>query len=103
MTDRELHTPPPVPPAPRPSAPASAHTDQVHEGNGSLMSATIATRTPVRTQPAPDPADRGRAWLARLFAGDFAFPSIPTVPLPPAERSAAEYDAVSPAAACRGL
>src|SRR5205814_163482 len=85
------------------SASTASHTDQAHEGNGSLMSATIATRTPVRTQPAADPADRGRAWLARLFAGDFAFPSIPTAPLPPAERSAAEYDAVSRAAGCRDL
>lgn len=100
MTDRESHAPHPAPPAPRPPAPP----DHTHEGNGSLMSATIATRTLVRPQPAlTDPADRGRAWVARLFAGDFAFPTVPLAALPAAERHPAEHDALSRAAGCRDL
>ncbi|MBN9121279.1 MAG: hypothetical protein J0I06_19365, partial [Planctomycetes bacterium] len=67
------------------------------------MTATIATRTAVRTPPSADPTDRGRAWLARLFAGDFSFPTVSTGSLPPAGRSAAEHDAVSRAAGCRDL
>lgn len=100
MTDRELHAPHTAPPAPRPPA----LPDHTHEGNGSLMSATIATRTPVRTHPAlADLADRGRAWLARLFAGDFAFPTVPLAALPAAERHPAEHDALARAAGCRDL
>lgn len=102
MTDRELHTPSPVSPASRPPAPGSAPTDPAHEGNGSLMTATIATRTPVRT-PSADPSNRGRVWLARLFAGDFSFPTIPTGTLPSGERTAAEYDAIDRALGCRDL
>ena len=63
------------------------------------MSATIATR-PLLRHP---PADRGRAWLARLFAGDFPFPAIAPVPLPPADRTAAEHAAAARAAGCRDL
>jgi hypothetical protein len=103
MTDRELHTQPSVSAVPRPTAPAAAHPDLDHEGNGSLMTATIAPRPPVRTPPAPDPADRGRAWVTRLFAGDFSFPSVPARSLALADRPAAEHDAVSRAAACPDL
>jgi hypothetical protein len=67
------------------------------------MFATIATRSPSRPHPAADPTDRGRAWLARLFAGDFAFPTITPAPLPPAARPAAESDALGRAAGCRDL
>lgn len=68
------------------------------------MSVTIATRTSIRTQPAlADPADRARAWLGRLFAGDFAFPTIPVVALPAADRHPAEHDALSRALGCRDL
>lgn len=66
------------------------------------MSATIATRPP-RSHPTADPADRGRALLARLFAGDFPFPSVPVCPPPSGDRSAAEHDALSRAAGCRDL
>ena len=64
------------------------------------MSAMLATRPLPRTPPAADP---GRAWLARLFAGDFPFPAIPAAPLPPGDRTAAEHAAVARAAGCRDL
>ncbi len=66
------------------------------------MPATLA-RTPTRLPPVTDPADRGRAWLASLFAGDFVFTVVPTAALPTADRNAAEYDAISRAAGCRDL
>ena len=100
MTDREPNAPPAPPPAHRPLAAEPAHPAPAHEGNGSLMSATIATRPLLRH---PLAADRGRAWLARLFAGDFPFPAIAAVPLPPGDRTAAEHAAVSRAAGCRDL
>src|SRR4051812_36647139 len=97
MTDREPHAPPAGPPAPRPHAAAplpvgTPHPEVAHEGNGSLMSAMIATRPLVRHAHA-DPGDRGRTWLARLFAGDFPFPAVPVCALPGGDHTAAEYDA----------
>ncbi|QJW95631.1 hypothetical protein [Frigoriglobus tundricola] len=102
MTDREPHAPPAVPPAPRPAAaPGTAPALSVHEGSNSLMSATIATRP--HRPPAVDHGDRGRAWLARLFAGDFSFPAVPFCPLPAGDRTAAEHAAAARAAGCRDL
>ncbi len=99
MTDREPHAPSAAPPAPRPLAADPAPPVPTHQGNGSLMSAMIATRPLPRTPP----ADPGRAWLARLFAGDFPFPAVPAAPLPPGDRTAAEHAAVARAAGCRDL
>ncbi len=70
--------------APRPTAPAPAARDE----------------QPVT---APDTGDRGGLWLTRLFAGDFCFPVVQPVPLPPGDRTAAEYAAASRAAGCRDL
>ncbi len=102
MTSREPHAPhstlPATPPA---AAPAPLHPDAAHEGNGPLMIATIAPPPPQCPTHAPD--ERGRAWLDRLFAGGFSFPTAPAVALPPGERTPAEYDAVARAAGCRDL
>lgn len=101
MTDREpLSATAPLPV--RATGPVAAHPDPHHEGNGSLMSALL-TRPPLHHLPAPDPDDRGRAWVARLFAGEFGFPAVPLAPLPPDGRPAAEYDALARAAGCRDL
>ena len=51
----------------------------------------------------PPPTDRGRAWLTRLFAGDFAFPAVQPAALAPADRPPAEADAAARAAGCRDL
>jgi hypothetical protein len=63
----------------------------------------LLTRPLHLAAPPADPADRGRAWLARLFAGEFQFPAVPLAPLPAADRPAAEYDALARAAGCRDL
>lgn len=107
MTDRELHTPTAAPLArslaPAAAPPNSTPQDPAHEGNGSLMLATIATRPPQRNTPATEPGERGRVWLDCLFAGDFTFPAIPTIAIPPGDRTPAEHDAVTRALGCRDL
>jgi hypothetical protein len=107
MTDREPHaphlTPPAGWPAVAPAPPDAPHPETAHEGSAPLMTATLATRPPPRTPTAAAPGDRGRAWLDSLFAGELPPPAAPATALPPADRTAAEYDAVSRAAACRDL
>jgi hypothetical protein len=69
------------------------------------MSVSLVTRSPgcpPADTPRPAP-DRGRAWLARLFGGDFAFPAVVPAPLPPAGRGPAEHDAVARALGCPDL
>lgn len=62
-----------------------------------------APGTPAAREEHPVAAsDRGRHWLARLFAGD-SLPAIHPVELPPGDRTAAEYSLVARAAACRDL
>ncbi|HJZ59609.1 MAG TPA: hypothetical protein VKE74_31985 [Gemmataceae bacterium] len=71
------------------------------------MPLTLVTPTQGRSAtdtPPPSPAaDRGRSWLARLFAGDFAFPAVAPVAVPLPGRTAAEADALSRALGCRDL
>lgn len=89
-----------------PVAPTAAHHDSAPRGDGPAMPLTLVPRTHGTTPtdtPHPSPAtDRGRTWLARLFAGDFAFPALaPSAPV--AGRSPVEADAVTRALACRDL
>src|SRR3954447_3291136 len=91
-----------APPVPR----AAAHHDSAPRGDGPAMPLTLFSpthgRAPTDT-PHPSPAaDRGRTWLARLFAGDFAFPALAPAATAPG-RSPVEADAVSRALACRDL
>ncbi|HUR53622.1 MAG TPA: hypothetical protein VMZ71_05805, partial [Gemmataceae bacterium] len=70
------------------------------------MTLTLTHRPHGRTStdtPTPPPADRGRAWLTRLFAGDFAFPAVQPADLAPAARPPAEFDAAARAVGCRDL
>lgn len=84
----------------------AAHPESAPRGDGPVMPLTLfpPTHGPAPTDtPHPSPAaDRGRTWLARLFAGDFAFPALaPGAPAP--GRTPAEADAVCRALACRDL
>lgn len=109
MTEREPH--PPIAPAPtRPHARTHPHSDLSHEGNGSLMTATLVPSVPRPIAPAPreghpvtDPGDRGRSWLARLLAGDPDLCAFLPLPLPPGDRTAPEHSAAARAAACPDL
>lgn len=108
MTDRDRHAPrrasnpgPADPPAG--AAPPTAHQDSDPRGDGPPMSLSVATRSPVRPPADSPPFDRGRAWLSRLFAGDFAFPAVVPAAVPPAGRGPAEHDAVARALGCPDL
>jgi hypothetical protein len=46
---------------------------------------------------------RGRDWLDRLFGGQILFPGVQPISLPTGDRTAAEHDALSRAAACQDL
>ncbi|MFM8273643.1 MAG: hypothetical protein ACKODX_15135, partial [Gemmata sp.] len=106
MTDREPH--PPLAPPARPAAHPLPHPDHAHEGNGSLMTATLASRPPA---PGPHaaredqtaPGDRGRQWLARLFAGPLALPPVHPAEPAPAAGTAPEHSAAARASGCRDL
>src|SRR5262249_38903250 len=115
MTDRERDAPPRLPRAAgadfRPGSPTgdrpTPHQDSAPQGDGPAMPLTLVTPTQGRSAtdtPPPSPAaDRGRSWLARLFAGDFAFPAVAPVAVPLPGRTAAEADALSRALGCRDL
>jgi hypothetical protein len=68
------------------------------------MSVTLAPPFPETADPpTPLPPDRGRALVARLFAGDFPFPAVPPAPLTVGDCHPAEHDAVARALGCRDL
>ena len=73
------------------------------------MPLTLTPRTthgrPTTDSPTPTPApnDRGRSWLARAFAGDYALPAVVPAAVPPADRTPAEHHAVARALGCRDL
>lgn len=84
-----------------------AHPDSAPRGDDPSMPLTLATRTqgryPTDTAHSFPAADRGRSWLARLFAGDFAFPAFVPAPVALPGRAAVEADAVARALGCRDL
>src|SRR5262245_41782515 len=107
MTDRDRHAPrrasnPGPLIAPTGDAPPTAQQDTAPRGDGPPMSLSVGPRFPGRpTADHPPPSlDRGRVWLARLFAGDFAFPALVPTPIPHAGRGPAEHDAVARALGC---
>jgi hypothetical protein len=70
------------------------------------MPVTLVPRTPGRpttNHPSVPPADRGRSWLTRLFAGELALPAVVPVAPPPAARAPAEHAAVERALGCPDL
>lgn len=86
----------------------TAHPDaRADTGDDPFMPLTDAPRThgraPTDTPHPITAADRGRSWLARLFAGDFAFPAVAPVPVALPGRPAAEADALARALGCRDL
>src|SRR5215207_10025844 len=112
MTDRARHVPTGMsnagPNDPRtdgaPTAPN--HLDSAPRDDTPAMTLTLTHRPHGRTStdtPTPPPTDRGRAWLTRLFAGDFAFPAVQPADLAPAARPPAEFDAAARAVGCRDL
>ena len=72
------------------------------------MPLTLPTRhleRPITEQSplSPAPAHRGRTWLAKVFDGETGAPPLVPCALPPADRSAVEYDTVARALVCPDL